>query len=141
MNPLLFLFLNFSVAFLSDIVLNDLSHFNILKSLQPYFYKQSILKCAFYAGLTVMIALLITMIFSYFLFGFNVPTTLRHLFYFCILAFVLGYIMDIIIYKFKVFNGLDNYYKIYGAGLWGGVAFVFSILISYFLQKHISIKL
>ena len=138
---ILFLFLNFSVAFVSDIFLNDLSRFNVLKSLQPYFHNQSILKCAFYAGLTVAIALVITMIFSYFLFGFSVPNTLTHLFYFCILAFVLGYIIDIVIYKFKVFNGLDNYYKIYGAGLWGGIAFVFSILISYFLQKHISIKL
>jgi hypothetical protein len=140
-NPFLFLFLNFSVTFVSDIFLNDLStHFNVLKSLQPYFHNQSIIKCAFYAGLTVAIALLITMVFSYYLFGFIVPTS-NNLFYFCILAFVLGYIMDIIIYKFKVFNGLDNYYKTYGAGLLGGVAFVFSILISYFIQKHISIKL
>ena len=142
MNPLLFLFINFSVAFVSDIVLNDLSiHFNLLKSLQPYFHNQSILKCAFDAGLTVVIALLITMLFSYYLFGFDVPNKSKQLIYFCILAFVLGYIIDIVIYKFKLFNGLDNYYKIYGAGLWGGIAFVFSILISYFLQKHISIKL
>jgi hypothetical protein len=142
MNHNIFLFLNFSVAFVSDIVLNDLStHFNIFKTLQPYFYNQSILKCAFYAGLTVAIALLITMIFSYYLFGFILPTTITHLFYFCILAFVLGYIIDIVIYKMKVFNGLDTYYKTYGAGLWGGLAFVFSILISYFIQKHISIKL
>jgi len=141
-HPLLFLFLNFSVAFVSDIFLNDLStHFNVLKSMQPYFHNQSIIKCAFYAGLTVAIALLITMLFSYYLLGFIVPNTLTHLFYFCILAFVLGYIIDIVIYKFKVFNGLDIYYKTYGAGLLGGVAFIFSILISYFIQKHISIKL
>lgn len=141
-HSILFLFLNFSVAFVSDIILNDLStHFNVIKSLQPYFYNQSILKCAFDAGLTVLIALLITMIFSYFLFGFGVPSNIKQLIYFCILAFVLGYIIDIVIYKFKVFNRLDNYYKTYGAGLWGGLAFVFSILISYFIQKHISIKL
>jgi hypothetical protein len=80
-------------------------------------------------------------LFSYYLFGFDVPTKSKQLIYFCILAFVLGYIMDIVIYKFKVFDRLDNYYKTYGAGLWGGLAFVFSILISYFIQKHISIKL
>ena len=133
---LLFLFLIFSVSFLSDIVLNDLStHFNIIKSLQPYFYKQSILKCAFDAGITVLVAVLINMFFSYFLFGFIVPDTLIQLFYFCILAFLIGYMIDIFIYKFNVFgNRLTKYYNEFGAGLWGAIAFVFAIIISYFIS-------
>ena len=138
-----FLFLIFSVAFVSDIVLNDLStHFNIIKSLQPYFYKQSILKCAFDAGITVLLAVLITMFFSYFLFGFIVPDTSIQLIYFCILAFLIGYIIDIFIYKFNVFgNRLTKYYNEYGAGLWGAIAFIFAIIISYvisyFIEKYI----
>ena len=133
---ILFLFLIFSVSFVSDIVLNDLStHFNIIKSLQPYFYKQSILKCAFDAGITVLVAVLITMFFSYFLFGFIVPETLIELICFCILAFLIGYMIDIFIYKFKVFgNRLTKYYNEYGAGLWGAIAFVFAIIISYFIS-------
>jgi len=136
---IIFLFLNFAVSFMSDIILNDLStHFNIVKSLQPYFYKQSIIKCAFDAGMTVLFALMINMFFSYFLFGFIIPKNFTNLINFCILAFLIGYIIDILIYKFKVFGDrLNVYYKNFGAGFWGSVAFVFSIVISYFIQKYI----
>jgi uncharacterized membrane protein len=138
-----FLFLNFCVAFASDIVLNDLStHFNIIKSLQPYFQNESILKCALDAGITVMIGIVITMFFSYLLFGFLSPNTFVQLIYFCIIGFLIGYILDILIYKLHVFgNRLNLYYKAFGAGLWGAIAFIFSIIISYFLQKHIFIKI
>ena len=143
MNSIIFLFLNFCVAFASDIVLNDLSiHFNIIKSLHPYFQNESILKCALDAGVTISVGILITMFFSYFLFGFLSPTTFVQLIYFCIIAFLVGYILDIIIYKFNIFdNRLNAYYKAFGAGLWGAIAFVFSIIISYFIQKHIFIKI
>jgi len=140
---IIFLFLNFVVSFMSDIILNDLStNFNIVKPLQPYFYKQSIIKTAFDAGMTVLFALIINMLFSYFLFGFVVPNNFTNLIYFCSLAFFIGYVLDVLIYKFKVFgNRLDVYYKKLGAGLWGSLAFVFSIVISYFIQKHIFIIL
>ena len=136
---IIFMFLNFAVSFMSDIILNDLStNFNIVKSLQSYFYKQSIIKCAFDAGVTILFALAINMVFSYFLFGFVIPTNFTDLFYFGILAFLIGYILDILIYKFKIFGDrLNDYYKTLGAGLWGGLAFVFSIVISYFIQKYI----
>jgi len=140
---IIFLFLNFVVSFMSDIILNDLStNFNIVKPLQPYFYKQSIIKTAFDAVMTVLFALIINMLFSYFLFGFVVPNNFTNLIYFCSLAFFIGYVLDVLIYKFKVFgNRLDVYYKKLGAGLWGSLAFVFSIVISYFIQKHIFIIL
>lgn len=136
---IVFVFFNFAVSFISDIILNDLStNFNIVTSLQPYFYKQSIIKCAFDAGLTVLFALVINMFFSYFLFGFIIPNNFTNLIYFCVLAFFIGYIMDILIYKFKVFGDrLNVYYKKLGAGFWGALAFVFSIVISFFIQKYI----
>ena len=136
---IVFVFFNFAVSFISDIILNDLStNFNIVTSLQPYFYKQSIIKCAFDAGLTVLFALVINMFFSYFLFGFIIPNNFTNLIYFCLLAFFIGYIMDILIYKFKVFGDrLNVYYKKLGAGFWGALAFVFSIVISFFIQKNI----
>ncbi len=143
MKPITFILINFFVSFFSDIVLNDLSHFNIktLESLKGYFHNQSIVKCAFIAGLTVVIALLINMGCSYFLFSFMVPNHFTQLLYFCILAFFIGYLIDIIIYKFKLIDGLTNYYKAFGAGLWGAIAFVFSIVISYFIQKYILVRL
>ena len=80
---IIFLFLNFAVSFMSDIVLNDLStNFNIVKSLQPYFYKQSIIKSAFDAGMTVLFGLVINMFFSYFLFGLLYLKTLQSYFIF-----------------------------------------------------------
>ena len=130
-NSIIFLFLNFCVAFASDIVLNDLStHFNIIKTLQPYFQNESILKCALDAGITVSVGIIITIFFSYFLFGFLTPNTFVQLIYFCIIGFLIGYILDILIYKFNVFdNRLNAYYKEFGAGLWGAIAFLFSIII------------
>jgi uncharacterized membrane protein len=131
-----FILINFFVSFFSDIVLNDLSKYKSLKSLESYFNNQSIIKCAFIAGLTVVIALLINMGVSYFLFSFMVPGNFIQLSCFCILAFFIGYLIDILIYRFKLIDGLTNYYKVFGAGLWGAVAFVFSIVISYFIQKY-----
>ena len=137
-STIIFLFLNFAVSFMSDIILNDLStNYNIIKPLQSYFYKHSIIKSAFDAGITVLFALVINMFFSYFLFGFIVPNNFTNLIYFCILAFFIGYIIDILIYKLNIFgNRLNIYYKKLGAGLWGALAFVFSIIISYFIQKN-----
>ena len=138
-SVIIFTFLNFAVSFMSDIILNDLStNFNIVTSLKSYFYKQSIIKSAFDAGMTILFALVITMVFSYLLLGFVIPNNFTNLIYFCILAFFIGYILDILIYKFKIFgNRLDIYYQKLGAGFWGGLAFVFSIVISYFIQKYI----
>ena len=136
---IIFMFLNFAVSFMSDIILNDLStNFNIVTSLKSYFYKQSIIKSAFDAGITILFALVITMLFSYFLFGFVIPNNFTNLIYFSILAFLIGYILDVLIYKLKIFgNRLNIYYQQLGAGFWGGLAFVFSIVISYFIQKYI----
>ena len=70
---------------MSDIILNDLStNFNIIKPLQSYFYKQSIIKTAFDAGATVLFALVINMFFSYVLFGFIIPNNFTNLIYFCV---------------------------------------------------------
>ena len=136
---IIFMFLNFAISFMSDIILNDLStNFNVVTSLKSYFYKHSIIKSAFDAGMTILFALVITMVFSYLLLGFVIPNNFTNLIYFCILAFFIGYILDILIYKFKIFgNRLDIYYQKLGAGFWGGLAFVFSIVISYFIQKYI----
>ena len=136
---IIFMFLNFAISFMSDIILNDLStNFNVVTSLKSYFYKHSIIKSAFDAGMTILFALVITMFFSYLLFGFVMPNNFTNLIYFSILAFLIGYILDILIYKLKIFgNRLNIYYKTLGAGFWGGLAFVFSIVISYFIQKYI----
>ena len=136
MYTTLFITLNFIIAFISDIGLNYLSHLKtsteIIKSLKSYFdHYNSFILTGIYAGITVVVILLINILFSLFIFGFSSPNTLTELYKFLIIAVPLGYIADVLIYKYKVFgNTLDPYYRKAGAGLWGCVAFVFSIIFS-----------
>lgn len=134
-----FVLLNFIVGFFSDIILNDLSsNYDIVPSLKPYFRNNSIILSAFYAGITIVVALLVTIFTFKIFFGSLLPINIILLFYFCIIAFVIGYITDYLIYKWKIFgNRLDTYYKELGYGFWGASAFLFSILISYFLENKI----
>jgi len=133
-----FVFINFLIAFFSDLFLNFLSRKNTTKtinSLRSYFthYNNPFLT-ALYAGLTVVVVLIINILLVKLLFGFSVPQNIQQLIRFLSLAGPLGYLADVFIYKYKVFgNTLDAYYKVGGAGLWGAAAFVFSIVISYIL--------
>jgi hypothetical protein len=95
------------------------------------------IQSAVYAGITIIVALLINMLISKSIFGFCVPGNNNELIKFLSIAFPLGYIIDILIDKLKIFgSSLDLYYKAAGAGLWGALAFVFSIIISYCIQKY-----
>ena len=133
MNVFIFIVLNFLIGFISDIVLNIT---NIVPTLKSYFANKTILQSAAYAGLTIIVALLFVMGFSKVLFGFLIPNTNAELVKYSILAFTLGFLIDIFIYKMKVFgSSLDLYYKTSGAGFWGAASLLFSILISYFAQK------
>ena len=141
MNTLLFLCINFIVAFVSDIGLNDLStNYNFVSSLKPYYRNQSIIKLGIYAGLTIEFGLLVTMLIYYLICGTLLPNNYKSFMYFCGLAFLIGYVLDIAINKLKIFgNKLDLYYKELGAGFWGATAFVFCIVISYFIENNLYI--
>ena len=116
------LFINFCVGFISDIILNDLSritnNFN-MDSLYSYFKNNYIFSAAFFAGLTTSICILI---------AFQLYKYTKINYY--LLAFIVGFIIDIIIEKFKIFNNLEEYYEKVGSGLWGGIAILFSAIIS-----------
>ena len=132
MNIGIFLVINFIVAFISDIFLRILSiNYNIITSLKPYFRSISITESCLYASIIIEIALIITIFFSKFINGFMIPNNNIELISFSFLAFIIGYVIDILIYKTRLFSNLDLYYKENGAGFWGSMAFVFSILISY----------
>ena len=135
-----FLFINFVVSFISDIVLNDLSKSTNLyfSSLAPYFRNKSIIEAGVYAGITIVIALLFQMLISNMVMSFYVPKTGIELSKYCILAYILGYIVDIVIEKFSIFGStLEAFYRIVGSGHSGAIAFVFSIIISYLLQNNL----
>jgi hypothetical protein len=132
-----FILINFIVSFFSDLILNLLSQFKkspaSIRALQPYFkYYNSSILTAVYAGITVVSVLLITILFSSFFLGFTEPRNKKELLKFLLLAFPLGYSADVLIYKYHIFGkSLDPFYKIAGAGFWGAIAFLASIVISY----------
>jgi len=148
MKVLLFIIIVFIVSALSDILLNLLSKNQVIKnnnwkiilSLKPYFKNKSMAQSAVYAGITILVALFINMLISKNIFGFYVPRNNNELIKYICIAFPLGFIIDIIIDKFKIFgNTLDLYYKVAGAGLWGALAFIFSIIISYYIQNFFAL--
>jgi hypothetical protein len=148
MEVIIFIIINFIVSALSDVSLNLLSrnsltkyyNLKIILSLRHYFKNKSMIKCAVYAGITIVIALLINILISKNLLGFSIPHNNTELIKFVGIAFPLGYVIDIIIDKLKIFgNDLNLYYKVAGAGLWGALAFVFSIIISYLIQKYFAL--
>lgn len=137
MKLTLFIFLNFCVAFISDFILRFLSTQNInpiITSLKPYFENKSIMYAGFLAGLTIVSALLISLSISYLCFGFLIPSSYNEMIYFLLISFILGYIIDYLIYKWQLFGeSLNQYYQLAGAGFWGALAFLFSVIISYIL--------
>jgi hypothetical protein len=146
MSVLLFIIIVFIVSVFSDILLNILStntlikkyNFKIIMSLIPYFKNKSVIQSAVYAGITVVVVLLINMLITKNMFGFYIPHNNDELIKCLFVEIPLGYLTDIVIYKSKIFgDSLELYYKIAGAGLWGAIAFIFSIIISYYIQNII----
>ena len=132
-----FIFINFFVGFISDLVLNILSRIKYsppsIRALYTYFkhYDSAILP-AIYAGLTVISVLIPVMIVSYIIFGFATPVNKTQLLLLILLSIPFGYFADVIIYKYNIFgNKLDPFYEIAGAGFWGAMSLIFSIIISW----------
>ena len=142
MNPFYkFSFILIIVTIFSDLGLNFLSRQSqslvprSIKALKSYFdYYNNIALTGIYASITVLICYLITAEIVYLLFNLSVPNNIKQLFLFLIVAFFVGYIADIIIYKYKIFGTtLDMFYKEAGAGLYGAISFILAIVISYFI--------
>jgi ABC-type bacteriocin/lantibiotic exporter with double-glycine peptidase domain len=137
------------VAYVSDNVLNDLAKYSkvkAFKSLSPYFKKNSIVGAGIYAGLTVAIATAVLMTFYKIVFNTYLPNTSSHhlfssafmvYFIFFILAYFIGYAMDVFIYRMNVFDGLQSFYKEVGAGNGGALSFLFSLVISFAVLKMV----
>lgn len=152
-NEILFLLLNAKIAFFSDILLNILSTKRIkflekysfmdsLKTLKPYFENKSMFKAAFYALLTVVIIVGIIMKIFEILYDKYLPENKKEIFIYLVLSFIVGYIGDILIYKWNIFPKLQTYYRVVGKGLWGAIAIVFSVsmaLIYLYIYKNYTI--
>lgn len=140
----------FFIGFISDVILNYFSRQTYvpvpasIKALKVYFLRSSIknslirdLVSAINAGLTIVAAIILTMSLSYLIFQFAHPRTLTQLFRFLLIAFAVGYVMDVFIYKTELFGPtLNPFYKIAGAGFWGAMAFIFAILVYVFIDYY-----
>ena len=139
----LFIIINFCVAYVSDNVLNDLSKYSKIKaftSLSSYFKKKSIVGAGIYAGLTVAAATVILMILYKIVFNTYLPNTKSHhlfsstfmvYFIFFIVAYFIGYALDVLIYRMNVFDDLQPFYTEVGAGNGGALSFLFSLILSF----------
>lgn len=135
---ILFMGVLFLVSFLSDVVLNDFTRLplkswhssDILNSLTSYFKNKSIVQSGVYAGVTVVMAYFLLMLLSNGVFplrelvenskkGILKSSNVTSLIHELLLAFVLGYVVDIFIHKTTIFgSSLNAYYAKAGAGLW-----------------------
>jgi len=152
-DELLFLLFNAKIAFFSDILLNILANSNIkylknsgfynsLKTLKPYFENKSMFKAAFYALLTVIIIVGIIMKIFQIFYDKYLPETNKEIFIYLVISFIVGYIGDILIYKWDIFPKLKTYYRVVGKGLWGAIAIVFSVfmaLVYLYIYKNYNI--
>ena len=135
-----FVVFNFIVSFISDVVLNDLSRMmpssTIIGSLRPYFEGQSIVLAGAAAGATILAALLPTMAATRLIFGTWEPGSVAGLARLCAVGFFVGFALDVVIEKWRIFGArLEPYYKLAGSGFWGAAAFVFSMVFSYLVEK------
>ena len=146
MKSLTFILVVFIVSIVADITLNDLSRkplsryvsSPIILALRPYFDEKSILVAGIYAGITVVLALVVSMLVSKYTLKTLVPRDWRELTIFMIISFPIGYLFDVIIAKLNIFgDSLQPYYKATSPGLWGAIAFEVAILVGFLIQKYL----
>jgi hypothetical protein len=130
----LFIVINFCVSYVSDNVLNDLSKYTHVKaftSLAPYFKNKSIVIAGIYAGITVAFATILLLLFNHLFLNTYLPATNSGFAATILIAYVIGYALDVFIYKMNIFDNLQPFYKIVGAGNGGALSFIFSLIVSF----------
>ena len=130
----LFVIINFCVSYVCDNVLNDLSKYTPYKaftSLAPYFKNKSIVVAGIYAGITVAFATTLLLIFNRLFLNTYLPNSRYEFIINIVIAYAIGYALDVFIYKMNIFDNLQPFYKTVGAGNGGALSFLFSLIISF----------
>lgn len=136
----LFVIINFCVSYVSDNVLNDLSKYTHLKaftSLAPYFKNKPIVIAGIYAGITVAFATTLLLLFNRLFLNTYLPATNLEFAATILIAYAIGYALDVFIYKMNIFDNLQPFYKIVGAGNGGALSFIFSLIVSFITLQFI----
>jgi hypothetical protein len=134
-----FVLINFVVAFISDVILNDLSRNTLIfSSLQPYFKNKLISLAGIYAGITIAIATIILLLLFKVTTNKYLPDNTKNVLLFLGMSYFIGYLLDVIIEKYNIFGySLKPFYKQFGSGNSGAIAFIFSLAISLFIFNYI----
>ena len=135
MNINHFLILNVIIGFFSDIALNILSNYNFinLNTLRPYFEDRSMLYLAIYASIITFTLVLISVNIYKIIFN-KLPT--NDFMYLAIIAFIVGYIADVIADKLNTFPKMRLFYDTVGSGVWGGISILLSVILSYYILYY-----
>ena len=133
----IFILVAFVVGFISDIVLNDLSRrTKLFSSLRPYYNSDSITKLAIYSGIIISGATIVLMFLFFLFFKKYLPTNVFEMFIFFLIAYIWGYILDVVIDKTEILGKfLKPFYKEFGSGNSGAIAFIFALVLSLFIFK------
>lgn len=111
----LFIIINFCVSYVSDNVLSDLSKYTHVKaftSLAPYFKNKPIVLAGIYAGITVAFATTLLLLFTQQFLNTYLPTTNSEFAATILIAYVIGYALDVFIYKMNIFDNLEPFIKL-----------------------------
>jgi hypothetical protein len=133
----IFILVAFVVGFICDVVLNDLSRrTKLFSSLKPYYDSESITKLAIYSGIIISVATIILMLLFFMFFKKYLPTNMFEILIFFLIAYIWGYILDVVIDRTELFGkSLKPFYKEFGSGNSGAIAFIFALVLSLFIFK------
>ena len=139
MNIFAFIIISFIVGFFSDVALNDLSRTTqMFASLKPYYISKQISVAGALSGITIVIATIILMIIFKMVRGKYLPDTLNDILVFLAIGYPVGYIIDVAIDKTNILGKeLQPFYKSFGSGNSGAVAFEFALMQSLLTAKMI----
>ena len=132
-----FLFVVFVVAFICDVILNDLSRrTKVLASIRPFYDSDSITKLAIYSGIIISSATILLMLIFFAVFKKYLPSNMFEILIFFLMAYIVGYILDVFIDKTELLGkSIKPFYKEFGSGNSGAVAFMFMLVVSLFIFK------
>jgi hypothetical protein len=132
-----FLFVVFVVAFICDVILNDLSRrTKVLASIRPFYDSDSITKLAIYSGIIISSATILLMLIFFAVFKKYLPSNMFEILIFFLMAYIVGYILDVLIDKTELLGkSIKPFYKEFGSGNSGAVAFMFMLVVSLFIFK------
>lgn len=133
----IFIFVVFVVAFICDVILNDLSRrTKVLASIKPFYDSGAITKLAIYSGIIISGATITLMLLFFVLFKKYLPTNMFEILIFFLMAYVVGYVLDVFIDKTELLGkSIKPFYKEFGSGNSGAIAFIFMLVVSLFIFK------